>query len=93
MGPRFYTSDRIGDALLFGWTQSAECAEVTVKVHFGLEVSLGDAARRSLDPLPRIGQFKVGSPGDHWDVVFQIVKRERAHAISPLLACGQRVDR
>src|SRR5271165_6497560 len=84
---------KIRNPLFLSRAQTTEGAEITMKSKLWVEVSSGDAPRHSQHPLSRLFQLKLRAPGEDGNVAFEIVKHQRAHAISPLLARGHGIDR
>src|SRR5580700_3674449 len=83
----------IRNRLFLGGAQSSKSAKVAMKADLGLEVSGGDAARRSQYSFSRSLQLKLGTAGEDRNVAFEIVKYQRSDLISPLLVCGHGINR
>ena len=64
-----------------------------MKIEFGLEVPLRDAARRSQHPFSRFSQLKLRALGDNRDVAFEVLKYQFANRVAPIFVGSHGIDR
>ena len=60
---------------------------------FRFEDAISDALGGIFHAAPRAKQLGLGARGHDGNILFQVVKNQRAHGVSPLLLGGDRVER